>query len=249
MEKGKDTNEFDPWGKSCLDLTERLLIEGPRRRLDDIIRILKLMWEFLKGFHVLRNVGPCVTFFGSARFGPRHRYYALARETAKLVSHSGFTIMTGGGPGIMEAANRGAKDNGGQSVGCNIILPKEQSPNGYLDRFVEFHHFYVRKVMLLRYSYAFVVLPGGYGTMDEIFETITLIQTHKINKFPIVVMGLDFWLPLRELIEEGFVKDGTISQRDSKLLFYTDDPKEAASFVLKHSKDGLKRAHMHRLKK
>lgn len=242
----KPGEAFNPWGKACMDLTEKLLIDGPRKKIDDVVRVSNLMMEFLRGFHSFRNLGPCVTFFGSARFQSEHRYYELSRLCAREVARLGFTIMTGGGPGIMEAANRGAKEEGAQSIGCNILLPKEQKPNSYLDQFMEFRHFYVRKVMLLRYSYAFVILPGGFGTMDEVFETLTLIQTKKIHKFPVVMMGQDFWRPLKTLINDSFLRDGTISEDDLKLLFYTDDPHEAAQFVLEHSQEGLERAKVSR---
>jgi uncharacterized protein (TIGR00730 family) len=147
----------------------------------ELIRVLRIMVEFVRGFRALHFVGPCVTVFGSARFKEDHPYYALGREVGRELARAGFTVMTGGGPGIMEAANRGAKEVGGRSVGCNIELPAEQKPNQYLDRFITFHHFFVRKVMLVKYSYAFVALPGGFGTLDEIFETATLVQTGKIR--------------------------------------------------------------------
>jgi len=158
------------------------------------------MAEFIRGFRALHFVGPCVTVFGSARFKDDHPYYILARDVGSGLSRLGFTVMTGGGPGIMEAANRGAKESGGISIGCNIRLPKEQLPNPYLDRFVVFRYFFVRKVMLIKYSYAFVVLPGGFGTMDELFEAMTLIQTGKIRNFPVVLMGRNFYVQLLEFL-------------------------------------------------
>jgi uncharacterized protein (TIGR00730 family) len=236
----KPDEDFDPWGKACVDLTERLLIDGPRRAIDDTLRVSNLMMEFLRGFHTFRDLGPCVTFFGSARFCEDHKYYSLAQSTAQKIASLGFTIMTGGGPGIMEAANRGAKAAGARSIGCNIMLPTEQKPNPYLDQFVEFKHFYVRKVMLLRYSYAFVIMPGGFGTMDEVFETLTLIQTKKIRKFPVVVMGSEFWQPLKAMLEM-FLTQGTISQDDLSLLFFTDNIEEAATYICEKSKEGLMR--------
>ncbi|HXW60724.1 MAG TPA: TIGR00730 family Rossman fold protein, partial [Myxococcota bacterium] len=166
-------NQYDRWGKYWVKTSEKdqKLIEGPGRRTEDIRMLSSITMEFIKGFRTFYKVGPCVTFFGSARFREDHKYYHMARQTARLVARSGLTVMTGGGPGLMEACNRGAKDVGGRSVGCNITLPSEQKPNKYLDKFVEFDHFFVRKVMLLRYSYAFVALPGGFGTLDEVFET------------------------------------------------------------------------------
>jgi len=153
------------------------LLEGPRSRTDEFFRVVRIGFEFIKGFRALHWVGPCITMFGSARFDEGNKYYDLARQAGAEVARLGFTVMTGGGPGIMEAANRGAKDVGGRSIGCNIALPQEQKPNPYLDKMVLFHHFFVRKVMLVKYSQAFVIFPGGFGTMDEAFEAATLIQT------------------------------------------------------------------------
>lgn len=234
----KPDEDFDPWGKACVDLTERLLIDGPRRAIDDTLRVSNLMMEFLRGFRTFKDLGPCVTFFGSARFCEDHKYYTMAQQMAQKIAKMGFTIMTGGGPGIMEAANRGAKEVGARSVGCNIMLPTEQKPNPYLDQFVEFKHFYVRKVMLLRYSYALVIMPGGFGTMDEVFETLTLIQTKKIPRFPVVVMGGEFWQPLKSMLDM-FLTKGTISQDDPNLLFFTDDIEEATSYICEKSQAGL----------
>lgn len=234
-----NNGKFDPWGKACVDFSERQLIEGPRTVLADLKRLLKITFEFVRGFHSFRNLEPCVTFFGSARFNQHHPYYKLAQQTSKLISQAGFTIMTGGGPGIMEAANRGARDVNGPSVGCNITLPTEQEPNPYLDKFVEIDHFYVRKVMLLRYSYAFVAMPGGFGTLDEVFETITLMQTQKIGDFPIVIMGQDFWQPVRDLIEDQLLKYKTIAPSDLKLTRFTDDPEEALKWILTFAETNL----------
>ena len=161
---------------------------------------LRIFWELMQGFRSLHFVGPCVTVFGSARFQEDHRYYVLARDVGARLSKAGFTVMTGGGPGLMEAANRGAKDAGGYSIGCNIELPEEQQPNPYLDRWVTFRHFFVRKLMLVKYSYAFIALPGGFGTLDEIFEVATLIQTRKIKEFPLVLVGEEFWHPLLDFL-------------------------------------------------
>src|SRR5579884_2407099 len=158
-------------------------LSGPQPRGFELRLAVEIFFEFLRGFRALHFVGPCVTVFGSARFNEGHPYYALAREAGSLLAQSGFTVMTGGGPGIMEAANRGAKDAGGFSIGCNIELSHEQKPNPYLDRWITFRHFYVRKLMLVKYSYAFIVMPGGFGTLDEVFETATLIQTQKILNF------------------------------------------------------------------
>jgi len=176
-------------------------------------------------------VGPCVTVFGSARFKEDHRYYQLARDVSGRIGKLGFTIMTGGGPGIMEAANRGAKEQGARSIGCNIMLPMEQHPNPYVDKFIEFRYFFIRKVMLVKYSYAFVVLPGGYGTMDELFEAVTLVQTDKIQDFPIILMGVDYWAPLIEFIRDKMVKEKTVSPGDLNLLTLTDSPEEACDLI------------------
>jgi uncharacterized protein (TIGR00730 family) len=209
---------------------EKQLYAGPQPRWKELRFTFRILGEFIQGFRALHFVGPCVTIFGSARFEEGHVYYKLAREMGAAVSFLGFTVMTGGGPGIMEAANRGAQEAGGRSVGCNIRLPQEQEPNRYLDRFVTIDHFFVRKVMLFKYSYAFIMLPGGFGTMDEFFEALTLIQTGKIQNFPLVVMGTEYWGKLRELVD-GMLKAGTISAADTKLLFYTDSVEEAAAFI------------------
>ena len=211
---------------------ERKFLSGPRPRPVELLSTLLIAWEFLQGFRKLHFVGPCVTVFGSARFGPDHSYYALGREVGKEIARTGFTTMTGGGPGIMEAANRGAREAGGRSIGCNIQLPAEQKPNAYMDEWVTFEHFYVRKVMLVKYSYAFIALPGGYGTLDEIFELITLIQTAKLSNFPVVLMPTEFWAPLVDFIREQLAHHGTISKQDVALLTLMDSPKEAAEYVL-----------------
>lgn len=219
------------WGKATRNVEEGQFLEGPRPRGGEFLRVLRIGYEFIKGFRSLHFVGPCVTVFGSARFKEDHRYYQLARDTASRVSKLGFTIMTGGGPGIMEAANRGAKDVGGPSIGCNITLPMEQHPNRYVDRFIEFRYFFVRKVMLVKYSYAFVVLPGGFGTLDELFEAITLMQTDKIQDFPVVLMGTEYWSPLLDFIRERMLIEKTISPHDIDLFFVTDSPEAAVDRI------------------
>jgi uncharacterized protein (TIGR00730 family) len=172
-----------------------------------------------------------VTVFGSARFKEDNRYYRMAREVGRLLGERGFAVMTGGGPGIMEAANRGAKEGGGFSVGCNIELPHEQSCNAYLDCWVDFRYFFVRKVMLVKYSYAFVLMPGGFGTMDEIFETATLIQTGKIERFPLVLMGTDYWGDLVDFMKTRMVAGGTIAASDVDRFMITDSPAEAVDHI------------------
>ncbi len=209
---------------------ERWFLEGPRSRGSELFSVGKIALEFVRGFRTLHFVGPCVTVFGSARFQEDSPFYALARQVGAGLAGLGFTVMTGGGPGIMEAANRGAKEAGGRSVGCNIVLPEEQRLNSYLDVCVTFRHFFVRKVMLVKYSYAFVVMPGGLGTADELFEAATLIQTRKINDFPVVVFGRDYWRPLQKLLDE-MVQAGTIAPEDLKLLLFTDSVDEAMAHI------------------
>ncbi|MCI0336163.1 MAG: TIGR00730 family Rossman fold protein [Acidobacteria bacterium] len=213
---------------------EKVFLEGPQPRRWELWMLLRIIREFFRGFRKLHFVGPCVTVFGSARFKEDHPYYALAREVGAAVSQLGFTVMTGGGPGIMEAANRGAKEAGGYTIGCNIVLPFEQKPNPYLDEMMEFRYFFVRKTMLIKYSYAFVVLPGGLGTMDELFESLTLIQTKKIRHFPVVLMGSDYYSPLIDFLE-SMVIAGTISRSDLDLLMVTDSVDEAISHIEKHA--------------
>jgi uncharacterized protein (TIGR00730 family) len=219
------------WGKTSPDASEERFLLGPAKREREAARVLRIGMEFLRGFRALHFVGPCVTVFGSARFKEDHRYYAMGRALGAELARVGFTVMTGGGPGCMEAANRGAHEAGGASIGCNIELPEEQRPNPYLDRFVTFRYFFIRKVMLVKYSYAFVALPGGYGTLDEIFECVTLVQTGKIKDFPVVLMGVDYWSPLITFLRDTLVAQGTIAQKDLERLHLTDDPVEAADHV------------------
>lgn len=219
------------WGKTSRSGEERRFLEGPRTRRAEFARAFRIFLECIKGFRSLHFVGPCVTVFGSARFKEGTWSYDTAREVSRRVSRLGFTIMTGGGPGVMEAANRGARDAGGRSVGCNIELPMEQKPNPYLDQFVEFRYFFVRKVMLVKYSYAFIVMPGGFGTMDELSEAATLIQTGKISNFPVVLMGKDYWGPLVEFVRTRMLASGAISEEDLKLFVLTDSPEEATEII------------------
>jgi len=220
------------WGKVAGSFDEEQFLQGPQARLQELWRTLRIGREFLRGFRNLHFAGPCVTVFGSARFQEGNRWYTLAREMGGRLARAGFTVVTGGGPGIMEAANRGAKEAGGRSVGMNIVLPREQGPNPYLDRFIEFNYFFVRKVMLVKYSYAFVVLPGGFGTMDEIYETAVLIQTGKIEDFPLVLMGTDYWRPLLDFMEGPMVRSGTIEAADFDRILATDDPDQAMACIL-----------------
>lgn len=219
------------WGKAPPGNGERKFLAGPQDRSSEFVRTFRIGWEFLRGFRKLHWVGPCVTVFGSARFTEQHPYYAMGRAMGAEIARAGFTVMTGGGPGLMEAANRGAKDVNGRSVGCNIELPLEQRPNPYLDMFVEFRYFFVRKVMLAKYSYAFVALPGGFGTLDELFEIATLIQTKKIRNFPCVLMGRDYWQPLIDFIRERPLAYNTIDAEDLDRFYVTDSPEEAAARI------------------
>lgn len=205
---------------------ERNLLEGPRSRFTEFIRVIKIAIEFIRGFRALHFQGPCITVFGSARFPDGHPYYNKAREIGTAAAQRGFTVMTGGGPGIMEAANRGARDVGGRSVGCNIILPKEQKENPYLDQMILFRYFFVRKVMLVKYSQAFIIMPGGYGTLDEAFEAMTLIQTGKIFNFPVIFVGVEFWKPMFEFLRNTLQANRTIDQHDITRLVLTDDVAE-----------------------
>ncbi len=218
---------------------ERYFLEGPRSRWEEFKFTIEVLFEFIKGFRAFHFVGPCVTVFGSARIPNEHYYYSIAYDIGRRLSQIGFTVMTGGGPGIMEAANKGAKDAGGRSVGCNIELPFEQMPNSYMDKWVTFKYFFVRKVLLMKYSYAYVVMPGGAGTMDELFEALTLIQTKKISDFPVVIIGREYWKNLIELLDD-FVAQKTISAEDLKLFIVTDSVDEAIEHIQKNAVDKYK---------
>ena len=219
------------WGKGTTDHAERWFLSGPRPRGSELRFALDVFRELVGGFRVLHFVGPCVTVFGSARFDEAHPYYELARRVGGALARAGFTVMTGGGPGVMEAANRGAREAGGGSVGCNIVLPAEQRPNAYLDRFVECRYFFVRKVLLAKYSYAFIAAPGGYGTLDELMEILVLIQTGKIQSFPVVLLGRDYWSGLLEFLRDTLVARTTIAREDVDRLIITDDPDQAVEAI------------------
>lgn len=208
-------------------------LEGPKSRGYELLFALRVFKQFIRGFRTLHFAGPCITVFGSARFDETHPYYVQAREFGKQIAKMGFTTLTGGGPGIMEAANRGAFENGGQSFGCNIVLPFEQKENPYLHRSVTFEHFFVRKVLLVKYSYAFVIMPGGFGTMDELFETLTLVQTKTITRFPVILFGKAFYQPMLEVFKK-MQADGTISAEDLDLLLVTDDVGEAMAHIQRY---------------
>jgi uncharacterized protein (TIGR00730 family) len=206
-------------------------LEGPRPRSSELWSALRIFRELIRGFRALHFVGPCVTVFGSARFGEEHPAYELGRQVGRALARAGFTVMTGGGPGLMEAANRGAKEVGGVSVGCNIALPREQLPNRYLNRMVTFRYFLVRKLMLVKYSYAFIALPGGFGTLDELFEVATLVQNGKVRDYPIVLMGQTYWAPLVAQLRDKMAAEGAITARELAVLTLTDSPEEAATLV------------------
>ena len=236
----------NPSGSALTASPERadeIFLEGPRSRFDEFITVLRVMRDFLRGFRVLHFVGPCVTVFGSARVRKGSPHYELARKMGAAIARLGFTVMTGGGPGIMEAANRGAKEVGGRSVGCSIQLPVEQKPNAYLDRCVTMHYFFVRKALLVKYSYAFVAMPGGAGTLDELFEALTLIQTGKIKNFPIVIMGTAYWKELIDFINK-MAEFGMINQTDVSLVYATDSVEKAIEHIRKNAIEpfGLKLA-------
>jgi hypothetical protein len=222
------------WGKTTGSFDDQQFLQGPRTRREEAMRVLRIAREFVRGFRHLHFAGPCVTVFGSARFQQDHRWYAVARETGSRLAHAGFTVMTGGGPGIMEAANRGAKEAGGCSVGVNIVLPHEQRPNPYLDSWLEFRYFFVRKVMLVKYSYAFVVMPGGFGTMDEAFELLTLMQTGKTDVAPVVLLdppGGSYWTQWRDFVEDQLIEGGLIAPNDLDLVKITDSVEEAVADI------------------
>ena len=203
-------------------LTEEYsFLAGPRSRFRELRFTMRVYWHFIRGFRKMHFLGPCVTVFGSARTKPDDPFYKQAEAVGASLANMGFTVMTGGGPGIMEAANKGASEAGGQSVGCNIILPMEQEPNPYLHKWIDIPYFFIRKVLLIKYSYAFVVLPGGFGTMDELFESLTLVQTGMIQQFPIVVIGKEFHQELKEHVFH-LKRTGMISEDDLKYLFLTD---------------------------
>ncbi len=212
-------------------IEEIRFLEGPQSRWAEFRRAFRILQDLIRGFRRLHFVGPCVTVFGSARLPADDRYYKLGVEIGAEIAKAGFTVMTGGGPGIMEAANRGAMEVGGRSVGCNIVLPMEQDPNPYLDMFVEFRYFFIRKLMLAKYSYAFVAMPGGFGTLDELFEIATLVQTGKIKEFPIVLAGKDFWEPQLDYLRDTMLKHKTIDPEDVDRFIVSDSAEEIAQRI------------------
>lgn len=212
---------------------EHVYLEGPKSRGYELAFAWQVFTQFIKGFRTFHFVGPCIAVFGSARFTEAHPYYKSAREFGKRIAELGFTTMTGGGPGIMEAANRGAYENGGMSVGCNIKLPFEQTANKYMHKWMMFEHFFVRKTLLIKYSYAFIIMPGGFGTMDELFETLTLVQTKTITGFPVVLFGTAFYEPLLSVFRH-MAAEGTIAKADLSLVLLTDDTDAAMEHIRKY---------------
>jgi uncharacterized protein (TIGR00730 family) len=217
-----------------LELPDRTLLSGPSSRLRDLTTLIRVGKDLLTGFRALHFAGPCVTIFGSARTLPASRYYEMARQMGEASAKLGFTVVTGGGPGIMQAGNQGAIEAGGRSLGVNIELPYEQALNPYVQRSVTMRYFFTRKVVLVKYSYAFIIFPGGAGTMDEMFETMTLIQTGKLKIFPIILMGKDYWQPLVDFVKR-MVGEGTINRDDPDLIFFTDDIGEATAHLQRYA--------------
>jgi len=211
--------------------TEAAFLAGRRKKQEDVESAVAIFLELLRGFELIDAPDPCVTVFGSARLVEGDPLYTMARDLGGALAMNGFAVITGGGPGLMEAANRGAREAGGYSMGCNITLPYEQRPNPYLDSYVQFEHFFVRKLMLVKYSRAFVVLPGGFGTLDEAFEIAILIQSEKLSSFPIVLMGSEFWSPMRNFIYEQMAEKKLIDQNDLSIVKITDDVDEAIAWI------------------
>jgi len=203
---------------------------------EDPWRVFRIMSEFVDGFEVLSRVGKAVSIFGSSRIKATDKYYKLAERVAYLLSQEGYAIITGGGPGIMEAANKGAKKAKGQSIGLNIQIPQEQKPNPHVDTLLDFHYFFVRKVMFVKYAKAFVILPGGYGTFDELFESLNLIQTERIGKFPVVLVGQDYWQGMLDWLRSKALKEGNISKKDLDIFTVVDSPKEVVETIRKFYK-------------
>ena len=208
-------------------------LDGPQSRSYEFFFAIRVFVQLIKGFRTLHFAGPCITVFGSARFKEDHPYYIAARNMGKQIAELGFTTMTGGGPGIMEAANRGAFENGGASIGCNIQLPFEQKPNPYVQTSITIKYFFIRKALLEKYSYAFIIMPGGFGTMDEFFETLTLIQTKTITQFPMVLFGKAFYQPLMDYMN-FMAEQKTISTEDLNLVLLTDSVEEAMDHISKY---------------
>ncbi|MFW6119202.1 MAG: TIGR00730 family Rossman fold protein [Planctomycetota bacterium] len=236
-----DSRRDKPRGKKRTVLDDFELLDAASQNREftstDTWRVFRIMSEFVQGFEQLSKLGPAVSIFGSARMVEGDEYYEPARRTAQLLARRDIAVITGGGGGIMEAANRGAQEGGGQSLGFNIELPHEQKPNDYLDQMLEFHYFFVRKVMFLKYSVGFILFPGGYGTMDELFESLTLVQTERNPNFGVVLFGSDYWGKLLSWLEEPMLARGYISEGDARLFRVTDEPEEAVEFIIQQLHD------------
>ena len=229
-----DKKPVPPATPSLLDRVEgaeKLFLSGRRPSEADLASAVRFFLEFLQAFESFEATQPCVTVFGSSRFGEDHAQYQLAREIGSALAKAGYAVMTGGGSGIMEAANRGAREAGGVSLGCNIQLPHEQKPNKYLDRFIQFEHFFARKVMLVKYSSAFVVMPGGFGTLDEAFEIATLMQTNKLEHFPLIAVGGSFWDHFDRFVLDAMVGQGTITVDETRVIQRAETPAEVVRLV------------------
>lgn len=220
--------------RTTLVRDEQRFLEGPKDRLRELMFSFKAQYYFIKAFRKMHFLGPCVTVFGSARFDKTHAVYEDAKSIGATLAGMGFAVMTGGGPGLMEAANRGAYEAGGYSVGCNIVLPEEQAPNAYLHKWIDIPYFFIRKVMLMKYSYAFVVLPGGLGTLDELFEALTLIQNKVIEHFPVILFGSDYHRELYEHIQL-MAREESIAQEDLDMLFLTDSVEEMKAHLNRYA--------------
>ncbi len=232
MEEKRSSNETA--GRPILQLiegAESAFLQGRRQKQAEVESAVGIFLEILRGFEMMNAPAPCVTVFGSARIGIDQPFYDMSRRLGGALARAGFSVMTGGGRGLMEAANRGAQEAGGYSMGCGISIPEEQVKNDYLDAYMHFEHFFVRKVMLVKYSCAFVVLPGGFGTVDEAFEIATLIKTGKVTRFPIVAMGVEFWQPLRSLLRQTMAPLGLIDESDLDIVKLTDDPGAAVDWI------------------
>lgn len=214
---------------------EAQYLAGRNSKIRELLRLIRIFLEFFRGMRALYQIGPAITVFGSARFKSDHPHYDLGRKVGRRLAEAGYTVITGGGPGIMEAASKGAKEVGGTTIGCNIILPNEQGGNPYLDRCIFFNYFFVRKVMLIKYSYAFVILPGGFGTLDEMTEAITLIQTGKLYDFPVILMGKEYWQQYWDWIHNVLIKNGAVSTHDLDFVTITDDPEETIRIIRENS--------------
>ncbi len=236
MAPNRDNRELNTASRMGEPTEDERLLDSRPSPVDfthsDPWRVFRIMGEFVEGFDTLAKTGRAVSVFGSARVPPGHEQYLQAEETARLLVDAGFAVITGGGPGIMEAANKGARDAGGLSIGCNIELPFEQGTNQFVEVSINFRYFFVRKTMFVKYSEAFIIFPGGFGTMDELFEALTLIQTGKIRNFPVVLFGSAYWSGMITWIRETMLTEGKVSADDLELLVVTDSPAEAVRVIL-----------------